>query len=119
MWSRSTCMKLDGSTLSAGTTTPGDITQNSAGLDCSVYITTSGQYKSVAEVVAGNTNKDGSTNFDPLLNNAPASLVGGVVMQFAPVFPAGKSSTSYDYMCTRNNNFSNRGQKGTIEIHTP
>lgn len=42
-----------------------------------------------------------------LLNNAPASFPGGV-MQF-------KKGT-YNYMCTRNHNFSNRDQKGHLVV---
>ena len=44
---------------------------------------------------------------DSLLNNAPASYNGGL-LRFSP--------GEYVYMCTRNNNFSNRGQKGAIII---
>ena len=40
-----------------------------------------------------------------LLNNAPASFPGMILR-----FQAGV----YHYMCSRNNNFSNRSQKGTI-----
>ena len=45
---------------------------------------------------------------DPLLNNARASYEGGV-FQFR--------KGSFNYMCTRNNNFSNRDQKGTIIVN--
>ena len=41
------------------------------------------------------------------LNNAPASFKGNVVR-----FPTGQ----YQYMCTRNNNFSNRAQKAEIVV---
>jgi hypothetical protein len=122
MWSRSTCYKLDGSLLSGGSSTAGDISSNDAGLDCAVYLTTSGQYKSVADVTAAASATAGTaaaTTFDPLLDSAPASLVGGVVMKFSPAFTAGQTSKSFDYMCTRNNNFSNRGQKGTIIVKNP
>lgn len=119
MWSRSTCYKLDGTALTTGgTTVAGDIARNSAGLDCAVYLTTSGQFKSVADVTTAATTT-GATTFDPLLDTAPASLVGGVVMKFNPTFATGETSKSFDYMCTRNNNFSNRGQKGTIIVKKP
>ena len=39
------------------------------------------------------------------LNNAPASYEG-VVLRFR--------KGTYHYMCTRNNNFTNRSQKGTL-----
>ena len=41
------------------------------------------------------------------LNNAPASY-RGMLLKFAP--------GSYYYMCTRNNNFSNRNQKGRLFV---
>ena len=41
------------------------------------------------------------------LDNAPASFHGNIVQ-----FPIGK----YYYICTRNNNFSNRAQKGFLRI---
>ena len=42
-----------------------------------------------------------------MLNNAPASFMGGV-MQF--------SRGTYNYMNTRNHNFSNRDQKGALIV---
>ena len=42
-----------------------------------------------------------------LLNNAPASY-RGMLLKFAPGV--------YSYMCTRNNNFSNRNQKGRLIV---
>lgn len=42
------------------------------------------------------------------LNNAAASYEGAVLQI---------KSGAYDYMCTRNNNFSNRSQKGTIVVN--
>jgi hypothetical protein len=41
------------------------------------------------------------------LNNAPASY-RGMLLRFAP--------GEYYYMCTRNNNFSNRDQKGRLGV---
>jgi plastocyanin len=123
MWTRSTCMHLDGTMLSAqsaASTPTGSFTANPAALDCSIYVTTVGLFKSAAAVTAATqTGATAPTAFDVLLDTSPASLVGGVVMQFAPAFTAGQSSVSYDYMCTRNNNFSNRGQKGTIIVGNP
>jgi len=50
----------------------------------------------------------GTTNaINPLLNNARASYEGGVFQ-----FMMG----TYNYMCTRNHNFSNRDQKGHIVV---
>lgn len=47
------------------------------------------------------------TALNELLNNAPASY-RGMLLRFA----AGE----YYYMCTRNNNFSNRNQKGRLIV---
>mmetsp|Transcript_18127 Transcript_18127/g.54474 ORF Transcript_18127/g.54474 Transcript_18127/m.54474 type:complete len:558 (-) Transcript_18127:113-1786(-) len=44
---------------------------------------------------------------DPLLNNASPYFNGGL-LRFNP--------GTYHYMCTRNNNFSNRGQKATLVV---
>lgn len=44
---------------------------------------------------------------DGKMNNAPASF-GGMLMSF--------QKGRYEYMCTRNNNFSNRSQKGTLIV---
>lgn len=49
------------------------------------------------------------TDLSAQLNNAPASLRGGLVCQ------TGVSGT-YNYMSSRNNNFSNRGQKAWMKI---
>jgi hypothetical protein len=72
-------------------------------LDCAVIAATSGQFQTASSVTG---------TFDPLLNDAPASLVGGLMLE---VLPAAKGQHIH-YMCTRNNNFSNRGQKGTIVV---
>ena len=42
-----------------------------------------------------------------VLDNAPASY-GGALIQFA--------SGEYFYMCSRNNNFTNRSQKGRLSV---
>jgi len=54
------------------------------------------------------------TTFDPLLNDAPASLIRGLLCQINP--QTGSWNPIY-YMCTRNNNFSNRSQKGTLLVN--
>lgn len=52
-------------------------------------------------------NDAANTQVNNLLNNAPASFMGGV-MQF--------SRGTYNYMNTRNHNFSNRDQKGALIV---
>lgn len=49
----------------------------------------------------------GKDEMNNLLNNAPASFRGALVR-----FQAG----IYHYICSRNNNFTNRSQKGTITV---
>jgi plastocyanin len=71
-------------------------------LDCAVIMATSGYYRTAAAAQAA------TTNFDPLLNDAPPSLIGGMLLKF--------NAGTYHYMCTRNNNFSNRSQKGTLIV---
>jgi len=51
---------------------------------------------------------DTKTQLNNLLNNAPASFAG-MVVKF-------KTKRTYHYMCTRNNNFTNRSHKGTIKV---
>jgi len=52
--------------------------------------------------------KKRSNKMDPLLNNAPASFPG-MVVQF-------KTAKKHTYGCSRNNNFSNRSNKGEIIV---
>lgn len=49
-----------------------------------------------------------NTKMDALLNNAPASF-GGIMLKFS-------NKGCFYYMCSRNNNFSNRSQKGVLCI---
>jgi len=75
-------------------------------LDCSLVLATSGQLRSPADVAAT------TADMDPLLNDAPASLVGGVLFYLNP----SASGKSFAYMSTRNNWFSHRSQKGLITV---
>lgn len=68
--------------------------------DLAVAMSSAGYYKSETEA----KNK---AKMNELLNNAPASFEGAVLK-----FNAGR----YRYMSTRNNNFSNRSQKGSIIV---
>jgi plastocyanin len=81
-----------------------------SGPDCSVWLATSGYYTSMTAATAGTTNAPGANGaaFDSLLNNASPSLIGGMVIQPAV-------GTWY-YGNTRNNNFSNRSQKGVLYV---
>jgi len=76
-----------------------------SGTDAALIAATSGQVYDASAL---------PSDFDPLLNDAPASLVRGLLCQIKP--KTGSWSTIY-YTCTRNNNFSNRSQKGTLIIN--
>lgn len=72
--------------------------------ECAIYMISGGHYRE--KPVANDL------TLDKLLNNVSPSLVGGVLFKPATNAASGK----YYYMNTRNNNFSNRSQKGFIEI---
>jgi len=85
IFAKSTCYDFNGNVVST--------------VDCALTLATSGQFRTVAQA---------TSTFDPLLNDAPTSLIGGMIMSIG----AGE----YNYMCTRNNNFSNRSQKGVLIV---
>lgn len=68
--------------------------------DLAVSMSSAGYYKSESEAKS-------KAKINPLLDNAPASYEGAVLK-----FNRGR----YHYMSTRNNNFSNRSQKGTLIV---
>jgi hypothetical protein len=74
-------------------------TEISDWVDCAVILATSGYKRSSTADF---------TDFDYQMNNAPASLIGGVVLS--------SNRGTYNYISSRNNNFSNRGQKGFIVV---
>jgi len=84
-----------------GTSTPG-VTN----ADCAVWLATSGYFRAAGQVqgFAG-----GNDLLSVTLDNAPASLIGGVVMKV-------NTAGTYFYIGSRNNNFSNRSQKGTLIV---
>jgi len=83
-------------------------------MNAALWLATSGFFTERATVAA----TTGATNtLSTTLDNAPPSLAGGILMRVS----AGSSFTSYgagvfNYMCTRNNSFSNRTQKGTLIV---
>jgi len=92
------CYQLDGTAI--GVNAASQINK-----DCALWLATSGFFRTTTAV-------PGFTATDVLsvtLDNAPPSLIGGVLIQ--AVVPG-----SYNYISTRNNNFSNRSQKGTIVV---
>jgi hypothetical protein len=77
-------------------------------VDASLYMASSGYYMSLDQA------KNAATKLNVLLNNAPASLAGGVIVR--PNAAKMSGGKMFHYMNTRNNNFSNRSQKGSITI---
>jgi len=75
--------------------------------DCAMILATSGTYRTLGDATSA------TTAFNSLLDNAPASLVTGVLLKSK----ATASGKQFHYACTRNNNFSNRSQKGTILVN--
>merc|ERR1711879_464517 len=75
--------------------------------DAQLYFLSGGYY--ATEATVGNAiGNDADGELNVLLNNAPAS------MRSMTVCP--KKSGTYEFTCTRNNNFSNRDQKLTIIV---
>jgi len=83
-------------------------------MNAALWLATSGFFTSRGSVTA----TTGATDeLSVTLDNAPPSLAGGMLMRVS----SGSSYTSYgpgvfNYMSTRNNNFSNRTQKGTLIV---
>jgi len=93
-------------------TSVGSSSGGAVNIDCAILLASSGYYLSAAaaQSTTAQANSAGAADdLDPLLDNAPPSLVGGILMQVS-------QPGIYFYACTRNNNFSNRTQKGTLII---
>ncbi|XP_070559547.1 protein DD3-3-like [Ptychodera flava] len=75
--------------------------------DLAVSMASSGYYRCMRSGVCGGESVERKDALNNLLNNAPASYEGAV-LEF--------TKGSYHYMCTRNNNFTNRSQKGYINV---
>lgn len=83
-------------------------------MDAQVYMLSGGFWQKEAEVGSktaglGTGNNGGELNV--LLNNAPASMRG--------MTACNPAKGTYQFTCTRNNNFSNRDQKLTIIVSDP
>jgi len=78
-----------------------------AAVDCAVHLATAGYYATRHEIYSC------KQQMQPTLNYSPASLIGGVVMEFAGV--SGNPQT-FIFLSTRNNAFTNRAQKGSITV---
>jgi len=76
-------------------------------LDIAVQFATAGYTHCVKSSTCQSNSVESKNAMQNQLNNAPASF-GGMVLQFNP--------GTYNYTCTRNNNFSNRSQKGSLIV---
>ena len=77
-------------------------------LDHAIAFASSGYYQCFADSTCDNMSVETKDPMDQLLNNAPASFEGAL-LRFT------KEGTYY-YICSRNNNFTNRSQKGQITV---
>ena len=106
-------MKLDDASMFAGAKVywagvgkreGGKDAEDMTSMDIAVQMATSG-YTACA---SGCSRRLSRKKVDDLLNNAPASFPG-MLMQL--------KKGKYEYMCSRNNNFSNRSQKATMQVN--
>ena len=84
---------------------------NDLAKDLALYFSTSSYYQCVKGATCQKSFEASSVR-DALnadLNNSPASLPGALIK-------FNKSNVVYYYICSRNNNFSNRSQKGSITV---
>ena len=84
-----------------------NLLKNLKGPDAALMFASSGKFLCVKSATCDQS-LEVVGEMDPLLNNAPASFQGAMFQVIKP--------GEYNYMCSRNNNFSNRSQKGTIII---
>jgi hypothetical protein len=97
LWDKSTCQRPIG---------PGTNLQALARNDCAITLATAGFYTNIALTTGAHT--DG-TDLNNQLNNAPPSLINGVLITPNEV-------GTFPFICSRDNNFSNRDQKGVIYV---
>jgi len=104
---KSTCYNSDMIDVSTYGTEPQLNSVTVTGFNCALILATSGQFTKVSEA---------NSNFNPTLDDAPASLIGGIVI-VPHASAAAAGGQTYNYLNTRNNNFSNRAQKGAINVY--
>jgi len=100
-----------GKVVSSGTPVTAPLTaaqaQAKSGRDAQLYFMSAGYYNTEAEVGQQKSQNDNG-ELNVLLNDTPASMRG---MTVCP-----EKRGTYEFTCTRNNNFSNRDQKLTIIV---
>ena len=78
--------------------------------DLALYFSSSGYYHCVKKQSCDSKSYESTKPVvDSNLNNSPASVPGALI-RFK------SANKEYKYMCSRNNNFSNRSQKGSIRV---
>lgn len=77
-------------------------------LDTAVTFASAGYYRCFEGTRCSEYSVTDKEQLNQLLNNAPASFEGAV-LRF-------RSRGNYHYMCSRNNNFTNRSQKGQLTV---
>ena len=77
--------------------------------DKRAYFASIGYYHCYYSSTCGTDSVEGKDDqLNQLLNNAPASFEGAVLRY--------RQKGNYHYMCSRNNNFTNRSQKGQLTV---
>eukprot|EP00457_Paulinella_chromatophora_P003789 gb/GEZN01003797.1/.p1 GENE.gb/GEZN01003797.1/~~gb/GEZN01003797.1/.p1 ORF type:complete len:655 (-),score=44.46 gb/GEZN01003797.1/:106-2070(-) len=79
-------------------------------LDCALTLATSGQFRTKAQAEAA------TVAFDPYMDAAPASLVGGVVIALTGSQSIPLTGKEFHFMSSRNNNFGSRSEKGVFYV---
>ncbi|XP_072175305.1 protein DD3-3-like [Diadema setosum] len=82
--------------------------RNPTAEDLAINMASSGYYECKAQATCGGESVQAKNQLNNLLNNASPSYEGALIQ-----FPTG----THHYMSTRNNNFSNRSQKGMLKVN--
>ena len=113
--SRATCSTLSGAVYGGYAYAAPNATMTPAAIDCAVFLWSSGNYLGRQDVINRLPATTAATQNDLVnMNSAPPSLIGGVLLDWS--HSGLTQATTYPYMCTRNNAFSNRAQKGLITV---
>ena len=116
MISRSNCYTYQASVYGDSTAQPEPFTgsMTTADINCALFLWSSGYWLTQAQVQAGAAPTAQTQNGLVNMNNAPPSLIGGVLLDYSDSQLT--NATTYPYFCSRNNAFSNRAQKGVITV---
>ena len=81
---------------------------NLSSQDLATAFASSGYYRCVAAATCGAESVETKATLQQLLNNASPSFEGAI-LRF-------NRAGTYHYICSRNNNFTNRSQKGQLTV---